>query len=205
MMVKCGRAVALNCRFILHFYVVDLPAIFFGVAFECLCPSESLRGFKVSDPTPETRDQFKKVVDAALGLIAESASAKYSRVQREIRCIVNAPAPLGSTYGRAPKICSLNMAYFEDADYPGLIVNLVAAALIQQATVGHLIRRRILRTASNQQRFDSICFKEPQRFLQRLGMTKTPWDPDRIGSLTKEEFKYYAKRELRRALQKPDH
>jgi hypothetical protein len=201
-MVKCGRAVALNCRLILNHYVVDLPAVVLDVAFEWLCPSESVREFKVSDPTRESRDYFMSVVVSALDLIAASAPAKYTRVRREIRCIVNAPAPLGSTYGRARKVCSLNLAFFEDADYPGLIVNLVAAALIQQATVGNLLHRRILRTASNQQRFDSICFREPRRFLQRLGMTRTPWDPDNIGSLTKEEFKYYAMRELRRALQK---
>jgi len=134
------------------------------------------------------------LADAAVHLIAECDPIRFKRVRAEIRSIVNAPAIAGSTYGRPLRVCSVDFRYSPDDQE--MAVKLLAAALIREATVGHLVSRGVLRIRRNRLRFDRLCCEEARRFLQRLGMTSTPYDPECLTTLPRDMYWRLAAKEI---------
>ena len=185
------------CTLLIREYIQAAPGIGLSAAVRAFCPFRLISGIRVIDPTPETRSHFTEVVDAALATIARFDPIRFARVQREIRIIVNAAGVYGSTYGRALKFCSLDLRCFYDEDDPNTTVRLLASALVYEATFGHLFSRGILRTRQNGSRFDALCCREPQRFLRRLGMANTPWDPDQLSTIPRHLFWKQAMTQLR--------
>ncbi len=167
-----------------RYYLLGAPGILLDAVLPRVCPSQMKRGFRVLDPQPETRSQFETVVDAALALIAQFDQIRFRRVQAEIRSIVNAPA-LGSTYSRPLKVCSVDLRCCFDVDDPEMTVKFLASMLVYEATYGHLFGRGVLRSRRNCLRVDCFCCKEAQRFMHRLGMTDTPWDPKHLSPLSR--------------------
>ena len=190
------RGFRYHCALMWRDYLIGLPGLFFEAVSHLLCPIEMTKGFRVMDPWPETRSHFSKVVDAAVDVIAQSDPVRFRRVQAEIRSIVNGPAIVGSTYGRPLRVCSVDLRCFSDPDSPELAVQLFASALVREATVGHLANRGILRTRQNRLRFDHLCCEEARRFLHRLGMTKTPYDPECLTTLPRGAFWGIAMKEI---------
>ncbi len=161
-------------------YCVGAPAIVFEVLTQWCCPFHIIEHIRVLDPTPETRGYFNAAIESALALIRTVDLVRFWRVQREIHSIVNAPASLGSSYGRPFKVCSVDFRCFYVKDDPNMSINLLASHLVYEATLGHLHSKGILRTQRNHLRFDELRRRQAQRFLQRLGMAITPWDSDRF-------------------------
>lgn len=165
------------------YYILRFPGILFNLAASWCCQFRLVQGMRVLDSMPGTLDHFTTVVDSALTLISKSDPVRFRRVQQEIRSIVNTPAAaVGSCYARPLKVCSVDLRCFYDEDDSNMTVKLLASALIYEATFGHLLSRGVLRTKRNHARFDRLWCKEPQRFLQRLGMASTPWDPEHLVS-----------------------
>lgn len=185
------------CRLLGRYSLLNAPATVFDAGVLLLCPAKMVRGIRVIDPAPETCGRFEILVDGALSLIARADPIRFKRVQREIRSIVNAPAPGGSNSRRPLRVCSLNLKYFHDPNDPEMTVRLVASALIREATYGHLFSQGILPAKKYWLRCDELSCKEPQRFLRRLGMTTTPWDPELIVTWPSRGFWRSATKEIR--------
>jgi len=96
------------------------------------------------------------------------------------------------------------MRYRSDADDPEFITKMVASLLVHEATYGHLLSRGILPNKRNWLRFGELCCKEPRRFLNRIGMTRTPWDSDRLETFTGVSFSRLAIKYIRSAIDKDD-
>lgn len=190
------RHLGYYCVLIWRYYLLGAPGILFDASVPRFCPFRLVNGIRVLDPSPETRNHFTAIIDGALTLIKRCDPARFNRVQREIRSIINAPAFLGSSYGRALRVCAVDLRGFYDNDDPNMTTKLLASALILEATFGHLVSRGVLRTPQNSLRVDQSCRNEARRFLQRLGMTKTPWDPDSLVSLSNKDFWKHAVKEL---------
>lgn len=126
-----------------------------------------VKGIQVGDLVLETREYFLQLIDQALTLIANSDPLRWRRVQREIRVITSACSVYPSSYGRAGRICMVDLRYFYLPNEPHLIVPLLASELIYQATFGYLCTRAILRTRKNAHRFDRLRSQEAGRFLRR--------------------------------------
>jgi len=163
-------------------YLLGLPGVL-GQAVVChFTPFELRRGIRIVDPIERTRAHFVSVVGMALDLIAQFDPIRFSRVQSEIQTIMSVPGTPGCDYQRPLRLCSTNLQSFYDRDYPGseFAIKLLASTLIRDATSGHLSSRGIRRSKRNARRFDALCCREAQRFMRRLGMTITPWDPERL-------------------------
>jgi hypothetical protein len=61
-----------------------------------------------------------------------------------------------------------------------MTVKMFASFLIYEATRGHLMSHGTLLRDSNRERFSCVCRTQAQRFLNKLGMTNTPWDADQV-------------------------
>jgi hypothetical protein len=161
-------------------YVIGAPATLLDALVHWMCPFQMIKKIRVVDPISETRDYFIAAIERALTLIATSDSVRFNRVQREIHSIVSGPAPCGSIYGRPLRVCSVDLRCYYVEDDPNMTIMLVASALVREATVGHLLSKGILRTRRNYLRFDHLCMKEAQQFLQQFGMTTTPLDSEQF-------------------------
>ena len=159
-------------------YLIAAPALLLETLAHRSCPYQIITNIRVADPIPETRGYFIGTIEQALALIDSADSVRFRRVQQEIHSVFSAPAVWGSSYGRALKICFVDLRCFYVEGDLNTFVRLVASALICEATAGHLIGKGILRTKRNQPRFDQLCKKEAQRFLRKFGMTNTLWDTD---------------------------
>jgi len=188
------RGLRYCCALIWRQYLLGLPAIFFEAATRRFCPCEIRKGFRILDPWTDTRHYTSTLADAAVHLIAECEPIRFKRVRAEIRSIVNALAIAGSTYGRPLRVCSVDFRYSPDDQE--MAVKLLAAALIREATVGHLVSRGVLRIRRNRLRFDRLCCEEARRFLQRLGMTSTPYDPECLTTLPRDMYWRLAAKEI---------
>ena len=177
-------------------YLLGLPGVLCDSLVRYYCPSVLVKGFRVIDPVIETRGDFVEAIGKALEMIEESDPIRFSRVKREIRCIVNAPAYLGTSYGRPLRFVAINFPLFHDADEPRITVMLIASALVYEATFGHLLSRGILRSRENTDWFEKSCCHEAHCFLRRIGMTKTPWDPQQLVTLPKGSFLRHAINEI---------
>ena len=174
------RSFSYYCALVWRDYCVGAPAIVFEVLTQWCCPVHIIEHIRVLDPTPESRGYFNATIESALALIRTADPVRFWRVQREIHSIVNAPASLGSSYGRPFKVCSVDLRCFYIKDDPNMSINYLASHLVYEATLGHLSSKGILRTQRNHLRFDDLRRRQAQRFLQRLGMAITPWDSDQF-------------------------
>jgi len=137
----------------------------------------------VIDPALESRARFTNMVAEALALIETSDPTRFRRVQSRIRTIVNTVGIIGSAYQALLRVCMVNPQNFGYQGARTGSVEFLASTLVHDATFGHLLSKGILRTSANYDRFDRICCREAQRFMQRLGLTKTPWDPEHLSRL----------------------
>jgi len=183
-----------------RYYIRGLPQLLVYLALCRLCRCESVNGFRVVDPEPTSKDRFRAVVGSALALIAKFDRIRYHRVQAEIRTIVNLPSVWGYSYNRPLRMCFLELGRWPDAEDPARAVKLLASCLVHEATLGHIMSRGVLRNRRNPMRFDRLRCKEAQRFLRRLGMTRTPWDPEQLVPEPKGASWRLAKRTLKRTL-----
>jgi hypothetical protein len=166
------RKLSYFCALIWREYLVGTPGVILVSIVRRSCHFKTERGIQVGDPTPETRDYFTYLIGEAMGLIANCDPVRWKRVQREIHIIINAASTYTSSYERKSRVCMVDLRYFYYADDPPMVVRLLAAELIYQATYGCLCSRGVLRTRRNQQHFDRLRSKEAIRFLrQRVGMT----------------------------------
>jgi len=169
-------------------YLVGAPATLLEVLVHWMCPFQMIKKIRVVDPITETRGYFIAAIERALTLIATSDSIRFNRVQREIHSIVSGPAPCGSTYGRPLRVCSVDLRCYYVEDDPNMTIMLVASALVREATAGYLFSKGIPRTRRNQLRFNHLCRKEAQQFLQQFGMTTTPLDSEQFAVTHQEAF-----------------
>lgn len=144
------------------------------------CPSRSVRGFQVLDPSSETRRQFEDFIGRALDLIATSDHLQFRRVESAITRIVNLRSLWGYSYDWPLRICFVEFRVWLFSQDPELTTKLIASVLVHEATVGRILRWGVRRTNRNTERFDLLPCGEAQRFLLRLGMRSTPWDPERL-------------------------
>ena len=169
--------------FVARHYLRDFPAILLSLPVQQMSPSDVKHGIRVVDPTPQTRAQFLSIVGEALDLIATSDPLRFTRVRRQVRTIVNIPGLIGSAYQPTFKVCTLSLrSSGYQRDTTGA-VKFLAATFVHDATCGFLVRQGTFRTSRNYDRFDRLCCREAQRFMQRLGMAKTPWDPEHLSRL----------------------
>ena len=193
----CGYAMALydnshmvamrkfcyHCASFWRDYVVGAPALPLMSWVHRSSNPRLVKGIQVGDPTPETRESFIQLIDHALTLIADCDPVRWRRVQREVQVIINTPSIYTSSYARTKRICMLDLRYFYRPDESRIIVPLLAAELIYQATFGCLWSHRILRTRRNSQRVDSLRSKEAGRFLRRCSsFTDLPAAADDFGN-----------------------
>lgn len=178
--MKIGR---LNYLWQLFFrdYWLRCPATLLEAVVRRHSPFKIIEGIRVVDPTPQTLDRFTGLVNDALVLLAESDERRFRRIQKEIYCIINAPAVGGYDYGRPFKVCCLDLKCFYDEEDIEMSIRSVASVLVCLATRGHLYSLRILGGKKTKARMAKLCCKEAQRFMNRLGLAKTPWDPECIG------------------------
>ncbi len=181
------RDLRFHCGFIIHEYVLALPGILLCLPTLKICPSEERHGIRIVDPTPNTLSRFASIVEQALDLISASDSVRFRRVRIQIRTISNASGIVGPAYMPALKASAVNLRSLAcQRDMAGG-VRFLASLLVHNATVGYLLRQGCLRTRRNYDRFDRICAREAQRFMQRLGMARTPWDPENLSRLPLKE------------------
>lgn len=162
-----------------RYYLLALPGTLLLSAVCYRAPFEVRSGIRVLDHIPQTRADFTNAIGAALTLLARADAIRFSRVRAEIRTIVNTLGIVGSNYQRPLRLCALNLKSYYDTDHPNpeLAVQLLASSFVRDATLGCLFTRGIVPNHANRLRVDSLCCREAQRFMQRLGLTRTPWDP----------------------------
>jgi len=170
------RGLRFCCAFAIRHYVLDLPGIILSLPALWISPSEARHGIRILDPMSETRVQFMRTVGEALDLIANSDPVKFSRLRIQVDTIVNCSGIIAAVYGPALKDCAVNLRYFNCAGDSHSAVQLLASALVHEATAGYLLSQGALRTRRNCERFDRLCRTEAQRFMRRLGVARTPWD-----------------------------
>jgi hypothetical protein len=161
-----------------HDYVTEAPAILFEFLGQWGTPFQIFRKIRVMDPIAETRGYFVATIEHALTLIETVDLVRFNRVQREIHSVIRDRALLGSSYGRPLRTCLVDMRCFYVKDDPDAFIKIVASALVREATFGHLVSKGILRTRRNRLRFDQLCNREARRFLQKVGVEITPWEPE---------------------------
>jgi hypothetical protein len=173
------RKLRYYCALVWREYLVGAPGILLVSGVRRSCPFQTVRGFRVGDPAPETRVCFTTHVDEAMALIANCDPIRWKRVQREIRIIVNAGSTWSSCYGRASRICMMDFRSFYNPDDTCMTVRILASQLIYQATYGHLYSRGIVPGRQIRQRVATLRWKETERFLrQRVRMTTLPLEAD---------------------------
>jgi hypothetical protein len=154
-------------------------------------------GIRILDPLIGNKDEFSQIIAAALALLASSDRRRFGRVQAHIRIIMNLGSVWGFSYDWPLRLCCLELRLWSYPGDPDTTVAFVASLLVNLATVGYLMSRRILRTGANESRFDSLVCREARRFLRRLGWHETPWDPEKLGPIPSGARLKLAKRELR--------
>jgi hypothetical protein len=157
-----------------------LPGILLASPLRWMVPSDVRYGTRIIDPATESRARFTNMVAEALALIQTSDPVTFRRVQLRIRTIMSAPGIRGSAYQPLLRLCLVNPGTGAHSEVRSGTVAFLASALVHEATFGHLVGQGVFRTTENFDRFDRICCRQPQRFMQRLGFAKTPWDPDRL-------------------------
>ena len=170
------RGLRYYCALIPRYYLLGLPELLVDAAFRFLWPSELKMGIRLVDSARRASSPSIAAVDAALGLIARIDRVRFRRVQTEIRTIVNLPVVLGFCYERPLRLCSVDIAWLCEGGDPETTRKLLASVLVHEATLGHLFSHGILRNRWNYSRVERLRCAEAKRFLQRAGMTHTPWD-----------------------------
>lgn len=188
------------CRYVAvawHLYVRGIPGVLLMAASCYKAPFELRNGIRVLDDHPGTRSQFVTAIGMALDLIREYDPMRFRRVRRELHKIVNVRAVFGCDYMWPLKLCAVNFHLYGAEPDHELRIKYLASALIHKATVGHLYSVGVLRKRTNLRRFDALCCREAQRFLRRLGMERTPWDDDQLGSPGCLDFWKFVVRDLK--------
>ena len=158
-------------------YLLRSPGIILESVVRANSPHSLVEGIRIVDHNPETFKRFTNMTGEALMLVCESDQARFRRIQREIRSVMNAPSIGCFDYCRPFRACSIDSNSFYDSDDWLMTVKFTASALVYLATFGRLYTLGILRTPQTKKRFDSMCVHEALRFMKRLGMESTPWDP----------------------------
>jgi hypothetical protein len=187
-----------------------LRALLQAVAYACLrraFPPTKVMGVQVIDPNPRTSASYKAAIAAGLNVLARTDPIRSRRVSSQIRTIVNSPSPWGYSYCLPLRlctldacVCSLELTGFREEEHPDLSARFLASILVHEATLGHLVKRGVLPTRANLDRFDQVRQREAQRFMRRLGMARTPWDPERLLPLPSGTRWRLARGVVRRAL-----
>jgi len=161
-----------------RYYVLGLPGLALQAAACWGAPSEIVNGIKVLDLGSKPSPSFGPAVKAALSLVGRQDPVRFGRLQGQVRAIANAAGAVGSDYQWPLRLSCLNFRMFCSANTHAaeITVPLMAAALIRDSTIGHLLNRGVLCTGRNRARFDAICANEARRFLQLAGVATTPWD-----------------------------
>jgi hypothetical protein len=132
--------------------------------------SELLLGIRVADTSKKTWPEFLRVTDEALELVAAKDPLRYRRILKEIRTIVQMPVMTGAEYHRLLKICCLDLRVFV-REGEKVAVKLLAAALVHEASHGHLHSRGITSMRRrNILRIERICYNETIAFAKRIDL-----------------------------------
>jgi|YelNatPaOPRAMG01_1025707.scaffolds.fasta_scaffold32341_3 hypothetical protein len=163
-------------RLIFRHYVCGLPATLLDLLGLCFCPFQLVKGIRVVDPTKETRPYFINAVACALDLLAQSDAIRFRRIEESIRIIANAAtAKFASCSGPPLRICSVNFRRFYDPRFEKT-VKWLASALVYGATYHHVIERGVVPDKLSERRIADLRVKEAKQFLERVGMTDSPFD-----------------------------
>ncbi len=155
--------------------MLSLPSIVTMGALPKIWPGEVREGIRVIDPMPQSCGSFINTAESALALLAQATPARFRRVQREIRAIVNLPVPRGAEYRRFSRLCLIDFRCFPVTTDPEYAAKLFACALVHEASHGYLERRKILQTKRNHSRIECFCCREASRLGVRLGMDTSKW------------------------------
>ena len=140
-----------------------------------LWPKIHHKGFLVVDPFPETRADFEQSVQEALNMIETHDRLRFTRLNREIRSLVNVPlrGAAGAEYGRWLRNCRIDLRYFRLNEDRESAIRLLALRLIHESTHGYLCSKRV-RQRKHRIRVEMLCYKEEARFARRLGVELGP-------------------------------
>jgi hypothetical protein len=177
------RGLRFYCAFVARYYLLDLPGILLQSPALWMFPSEVRNGISIVDPMPQTRIRFSMIVGQALDLVATSDPGKFGRIRTQLRTIANVAGIVGSVYQPAFKLCAVNLRCFDCQADTRRAVEFLASTFLRDATVGYLLNQGVIRTRRNRDRFDRLCCREAQRFMQRLGTSSTPWDAEHLSRL----------------------
>lgn len=191
-----ARRLRYYCRLFFRDYLVGCPAILLESVVRQYSQFRIIGEIRVVDPTPLTFGRFTNMVNDSLALIAKSDARRFRRIQIEIRNIINAPAVGGYNYGRPFRVCCIDLRCLYDEDEVDMTIKFVASVLVYLATRGRLYSLGILETRQTKARLNSLCCKEAQRFMQRLGMSKTPWDTENLSLPPKVSYLQFIKQEV---------
>lgn len=166
--------------FCIRHYLCGLPGILFSLPVQRGVRPVFSHGIRIVDPYPQADVPFSNFVTLALDLIERSDPIRFGRVRTQIRTIVNITGIIGSVYDPALRSCTIGGRCCTREAKREDTFEILASIFVRDATIGHLLRHGVLRTKRNYDCFDRLCAREAQRFMQRLGIAKTPWDPDQL-------------------------
>ena len=167
------RHSAFRWGFLWRRYVLGFPELLTDMVL-CALPAKRKMGFRVIASNDTAVGDFPDAVGAALALLAKCDTVRFHRVQSEVRTILNGPAALN--YGRAARLCALDVRWFASKGDPEKTAAMIASAIIFNATEGYLLSRGILHTRRNWSRVQRLKWREARRFLKRAGISSSLWD-----------------------------
>ncbi|SPE50135.1 hypothetical protein SBV1_1070016 [Verrucomicrobia bacterium] len=174
------RGFCFYCGFVAQHYLRELPGTLLTMPTLRAFPFEVKRGIRVVDAMPPTGVRPTSTVGAALDLVAASDPVRFGRVGMHIRTVAVFAGLVSSVYHPAFKICCVNLRCLGSPGDTPSPIEFLASIIVHDATIGYLEGQGVLRTGTNYDRFDRLCCEEARRFLKRLGMARTPWDPERL-------------------------
>ena len=126
-------------------------------------------GIKLADANSNDRDNliFVEKTTQALDLIHSLDLRRFARVQQHIDYILNTELYSGGSYCPG-NVCQLDFGRWDFAQHPDWYLYMYAAAIVHEATHGHLRARGIRRTRRNKMQIERICRLEENRFLSRI-------------------------------------
>ena len=170
--------------------VVRFPGYFLDYAAPVLWPYIVHDGIKILAPRPAVRENFTRLVQEGLEFIAVHDPARYRRVCREIRLIMNIPTLAGAHYSRPFKVFYLDEAVFRRAKELDGSIGALACTLVRESVHGHLFSKKILQTRKNYSRVEDICNRDMLRFAERIRYDAEGWID---GPANPSEFLEHAK------------
>ena len=154
-------------------YVLGFPELLTDAVL-CALPTKRKMGFRVIASNDASVGDFPDAVGAALALLEKFDPVRFNRVRSEVGTILNGPAALN--YGRAARLCALDVRLFESKGDPEKTAAMIASAIVFNATEGYLLSRGITHTRRNWSRVQRLKWREARRFLKRVGISSSLWD-----------------------------